>query len=648
MDQYEQDNIIEWIFEKAFDQLTLECNEIAMSPFSKIQLKTFDNPFLYLLINKLSNRSTEQVKIYLTNRQFQERFLFNKLKKKLDVQILLDNLDQIKYLLNYGYKINNKCLHLIVINNRLDILKYLIETNKIKLYNELLMYCVEFGYEEMYFFLKEKRLTPNISIFNKAVLGDSINIIQDINRYIGLSEKILTSAFQRNNTNIILYLISQTSQEKIRINQNLMTYPIMNNNMKLLLELDNMGLVNWHSEFYYSAILSGSITMVKYIESKIPNIHDNHILDTSRSKKKGQMSLLIGDMIYEINKKNYFSHTINYAIQSNSLEMVNYLYSLGYGITPSNFITAIKQSNTEILEYLCQNYHNALPFYLIHYFGINSYVPDKIIKAKILFKYGLLDIELINKLNISDYQKEAVHIQMISETIQVSEDGIFDIDYLMKYQLFFVPVKGYKLNYLLLTKTRICLELNLEPELERIISSNLNFVDKQIIVDALYLFGNIDQIKKLHSLISISICPSQQIIMEMICYCQIGKLCYLINNNLLKKNIFQNIYPIITMLSDTNLNAFSKKIGINIIDPKFIVLSGKKELITKWLEDNPNYQSLDKKFYKNLLQLENVTIIGKIKIPVNFLEELIIWCEESDLLEIANFLKTEYRVLINS
>lgn len=652
---YEKDGIIQLIFEKEFDQLTLESNQLLMTPFDRIKAKTFDNVALHLLINKLTNRPLEKITEYLTNKFFLEKFLFGKIKKKLHVAIILDDIGRVKYLINYGYQIDYQCLQLAVLNNSLEILKYMVKhinvskSNgigpNIRLTNELLIYCSEFGHEEMYFYLRSKDLVPNISIFNKAVLGNSLNIIKDINNDIAISNKILTSVFQTNNTDIILFLVSEAMNDNVNINKNLFTYPILNNNFVLLDKLDELHLINWHVELYYSAILSGSMEMVKHLETKIPLVHENRILDTSKCKK-GQITLLLEDMIYEISGKKYFSHTMNYAVQSGSLEMVKYIHQKKYGITTSNFITAIKQSSCEILKYLCQNYSKQLPFYLIHYFGTNCPVIEKIAKAKILLDSGLINT-YPPKLSIEDFRKETAHIELISQSVQIPEDiGIIDIDYLMKYQIFFVPVKGYKLNYRLITRTRLFLELDRDTELQNIFSADHNNIDQQFIIDTLFLFGSIEQIKKFHPL-SGMICPSQQIIMEILCYCQLNKLCYLLFNKLFTTRTITTIYPVAMILSDKYLNLFFEKIKkyypeLDNLQPdiKFILLSGNKNIINQYFIKYGNQQDLSKDILKSVLILDDIELLKKIIIPIKLLPELIIWSEESDLLEIGKYLLT--------
>ena len=43
---------------------------------------------------------------------------------------------------------------------------------------------------------------------------------------------------------------------------------------------------------------------------------------------------------------------MNYAIQSNNLEIVKYIYDKGYGITVSNLITSINTFNISIVKFI--------------------------------------------------------------------------------------------------------------------------------------------------------------------------------------------------------------------------------------------------------------------------------------------------------
>lgn len=629
-----RDNIIEWMFEKMFDQITNNGKILYTTPFSDINIKTFTNSIIHTVIKKLTGKDIDDIESYLNDISFRERFLFKKTKNKIDVQIMLGNLDKIKSLVSYGYQNNN--LQLIILNNRLDILLYFLKLNpKIKLNNELLMYCSEYGYEDIYFFLRSKGLVPNISIYKKSILGGSLNIIRDISENIGLSNIILRSAFQMNNNDVILYLLKLATHEKIKIEKELVNYPLLNNNMQLLETLEKMGIIDWKPDLYYSALLSGSMDMIKYVESKIPGLHDDRILDTG-SYKKGRATILLLDMIYEIDGKKYLAHTINYAIQSRSLDVVKYVHQRGYRITASNFVTAIKQGTPEILQYLCMNYHKELPNYLIYYFSIHSYIPDKIEKAKILFDSGYYTVYKEQHMTIKDYRKESVHLEMVEDITQIPEENTIDIDFLMNYRLLFTPEKGYKINHKLLTITRLFLELDMDEKLEMIFKIENKINNKQLLVDALYLFGKLSQIKKFHPYIN-DITPNDKVMMEIICYCQIGKIYYLIQNNYMTSNDLKKYYPLVTMISDSHLDIFFQKLVKFEQDIKYLSQSGNIDKISNFLSEN---QIIDIESIKTLLSLDDINLVKKIKIPTGMLEELIEWTEKNDLLEMCKHLKS--------
>ncbi|AGF85505.1 repeat protein [Moumouvirus goulette] len=636
------DNIIKWMFEKAFDQITRCGSELYTTPFSNINQITFNNEIIYNTISNVTKKPIDDIKKYLIDLSFIKKFLFSKTNKKIHVAIFLNNLDEIKYLTNSGYNFDKSCIKLAVLNNRLDILKYF-GTSKpnLLLDGELLAISAEFSYEDIYFYLRNSRLLPNISIYKKAVFGSSINIISDISKIIGLSKKIMEIAFQTNDTEIIKFLLNKAREENFIVSKNFITYPIVNNNLDVINILIENNLVNWNLELYYSALLSGNFEMIKFIESKINIDHENKVLDSSKVGK-GRSTLLIHDTIYEYNGKNYFSHTMNYAIQSNNLEVVKYIYEKGYGITPSNFITAIRQASTEIIQFLSGVYRKNLPFYLVHYFGLDARVNDKISKAKILIESNLLTFNPKN-LTVNDFKKETIHIDMILQNNEIPEEYLMEMDYIMNYPIFFVPITGYKLNRRLITQTRILIELRKSNELVELFSRKYNIVDSQYLIDCLYLFGDINQIKLLHNLIKL--CPSQQILMEIMCRQDITKILFLWNNNYLTDPITKNLFNISVSLDNKYLSFLFSKIKNFEPELKYVIESNNINLIYNYLENN-NSSVIKKDDVKNLLKMDDIYLVNKILLlprVKNFITknilEFIDWCQEYDLLEIKNIIE---------
>ena len=89
-------------------------------------------------------------------------------------------IDYFYSLLEAGYKGDSMSITLAVLNNRLDMLKILISESHVKFVpdSKLLLPCVEYSYEEMYLYLREFNCMPNISIYNAAVFGGSMIILE--------------------------------------------------------------------------------------------------------------------------------------------------------------------------------------------------------------------------------------------------------------------------------------------------------------------------------------------------------------------------------------------------------------------------------------------------------------------------------------
>lgn len=615
-DHFPQDNIIQWIFEKAFNRLVIENKNIYKISFDKIKEKTFHNPKFAEMISKLNNRSLDTICSYLRNKDFIKKILFQNLKNKLNVSILINDIDWFHTLINVGHKPDSYSLKLAIVNNRSEIFEYLITI--IKPTTKHLMYCAKYGRDEFYFKLIEIGIVPNLSVYNKAILGESINIIKHISQNIGLSKQILENAFETNNTEIILELVKISFDEKIIFPYKLITYPILNNNLNLLKKLEEMNLVKLEYELFYSAILSGSLDMLHYLEEKIPKIHNTKILDMSKTGK-GQASLLLEDIVYQRNGKKYLSHTMNYAVQSGSISMVKYIYDLDYGITISNIITSIRQSSIEICEFLLKNYSGHLPHYLIYYFGFNSYIPNKLEKVKLFMDKGILNFS--SRKSINEYKKETAHIELITQSQQIIAENVLDIDYLMNYQIL-IPNKNW-----LITAVRICVQLNLDTELEKILGKIIYDDDKQAVIDVIYLFGNLEQFIRYNPK---KIAPSPSIIMESMCYHQIDKLIFLKERNMI--NGFQP-EKLALMLGDSILQ---KIFNIDENDFSSIIISGNKEKIIAYLEKTANHNFITTEIAKKLLMTDNIEIIRKCDfshLNLDLLDDFLI---NNDLLEIYN------------
>jgi len=634
---------IEWIFEKIFRRLTLNCEEIWVSPWNSIVAKTFDNPIVHQLMSDLTTNTPEMIQSYLSDPKFRRGFVYRCLNHKVRTAILFGDRTDVQNLCTEGYSICDICLKLMVVNNRLDMWRNLASFKfTTRPSKELLAIAAEFSLTEFYFYLRQTYdLIPNVSVYNKAVLGQSLEIVQDINKEIGLSQKILTAVTQTNDTPITKFVIEQALEQNLKPSPNLVTYPILNENYELLEWMETKLAFEWHAELYYSAILSGSLSMMHHVENKLAthqiNIHQNWILDTSRSKKKGRSTVLLEDIIYQKGTSNYFSHTMNYAIQSGSVEIVKYIWSLGYGITPSNFVTAVQQATVSVLEALIQMYSKPLPSYLIYYFGLSTNIEQKFQKLDLLIQSDLLDLDQTS-LTVLDYKKESVHLELITDKVQIKETGSTDLDYLMNYPMFFSHVKGFKPNHKLIVKTRYYLQTNNSDKLSQTygeLFDKANLQDRQILTDLLFLFGTPLQMQA-HSK---DVAPSLPIVTELICYAEVLKLCFILHRQLLPTDRLHHVLPLVSLLDNSKLNLIFAKWNHNL-SLRMLLSNLDPNQIRRWIQTNPdpltNYIDI-----KNVLRTDQRIIIElfDLKIGESDMSELIDWSVSNEYMESAQVLK---------
>jgi hypothetical protein len=178
----------------------------------------------------------------------------------------------------------------------------------------------------------------------------------------------------------------------------------------------------------------------------------------------------------------------------------------------------------------------------------------------------------------------------------------------------------------------MCIELKLDLVFNEIISQSLNQEYKQLIMDTVYLFGTVPLIKRVMRLFDIL--PNQIIILETLCYGQIGKLSLVIKklNNLRQAELYRLNQiisdPLIEEFLKNNLTNFNTDHGPDI---KLIVRSGKIDKIIKIMETNP---AIDMETIKEILLLNDPQLIEKLKyhpIVIKNLSYIKEWTSQNDL-----------------
>jgi hypothetical protein len=626
------DNVIQLVFDKMCNKMTDGYKHLTMVPFKTICSSIFENHFVWECLNKLTFRSVDFIRTYLSNKKFQFTYVRSKLKNIIDTHILFGQTDKVLDLIKNNYKISSSALKLAVINGNLDVMSYLISltkpTNKIG--TELLTISAEYGYEDIYFYLRDLGYDPNIQTYHKAVMGSNTKIVTDIKALIGISKKTVELAFKGGSIGVVKLVIKTAVEEDLKIPPEYVSYIILNGNVELLENVLELMEIRWDPILFYSAVLSGSMEMIKYIETKIPDIHCDFVLDMSRDKK-GQKSLLLDSMIYEIGNKKYFSHTTNYAVQSGNLDVLKYICELNYGITLSNIVNAIQLGSVEILEYLLKKYWGKLPGFLISYFSIGSYLLNKVEMFKVLVEHGF-DFNAKNS-TLDDYRAETAHLQLIEKEQYAGSDLIWDMDYLLNYQAFFVVSKGYKFNSKLVTQVRMCCMLELINDLDVILGRDYHDVDKQIMIDTAWLFGTLDHVRRVYGLHGRL--PGMNVVMEIFCYGKIGKVSWLLQIN---PEMVKKIYPLSLVLDDTLVNGLMSKFRVEMNCQeilKALITSGKSKLVKEFIKQNEVEWNTE--LVKEILLMNDMELVSVL--DYNMIKDLEEWIVENDLIEVYEFIK---------
>lgn len=371
-----------------------------------------------------------------------------------------------------------------VLNNRLDL-----EMNREHLSTKSLMIAAKYNYESLYFRLRQLDIDPNISVYYAALNSDNLTIIKDVDKVIAPNKDIILTALETCSEQVAEYLLNQN---KIKDSWH---HVIVYKQFRSLFDK-----VVWKNEHYFSALLSGDMEHVKYAEDKLANIHDNHKLDLS-NEYKGKSNLLMSETTWFKGGTTYFGHTMNYATQSCELKVVEYVHGLGYGITLSNIVTAIRQGTVEILEYLLDNYHKPIPQYISVYLSVDSFIKDKAKKIKVIFD----KINWSKKQSLDDKRREGVHKRIIESTAVSEKVAFYDIDYLMSYGAL---VGNDAKTYVHVMADRVIMTTNM---------------------DMVYLFGNLSLIKKYPT----NLHHSKAIIIELLSYGNTAKISYMISKNII-------------------------------------------------------------------------------------------------------------------
>lgn len=476
-------NQIEWPVECAFKKLTQNGAELYTDSYKAICMKTFYSNEFIKLVSTFIRLSESQVSAYVSDKKYQSKLINSITKNKLHTAVILNDYQRVtKYIKKYNYIVTSDVVKLACLNSHDDILILsMIDEITPSLLNNLesiaIMCDVKniLGYKYLI-----KKIKPTINIYNRAVMHMPIDIIEEIDTAIAPTSTTLKNAVMYGDPNIVMHVLRSYLNLSKPFDKNLVAYMIMNEHTDALDYLHENGLVDWHTDLYYSGILSGSIQILDYLDKYYPNIHKNKILDTPHGKTIGKKTDLTTDMIYKFDGKKYFSNTMNYAIQSNSVNMVRHISSLSYGISIANIITATR-SNIDIFAYVIEKYQKKIPSYILVYFSLNNVISNKYEKLSILISSNKIDI-----FEKPMYKLESIHTEIIRSNKNIDLIHMYSADYLFNYANSLSNYPGIKFNHRVYVITSYVVLANKLDLLNNLLIHYKNKYDRQLIHDVIF------------------------------------------------------------------------------------------------------------------------------------------------------------------
>ena len=444
---------IEWPSECAFKKLSADGKDLYTEPFKNITSKTFSDENLLKLLSDKINCTANFIIKYFSDTDYIFRLIRSITKNNLHTAIIMNDVNLLRKYLSHAYDVDDIVIKLACMNSIDGIIlhelyDYVIKSGLNKnIFLDPMFLAISLESDNIiaYDFLVEIGCRTSLNILNIAVKTTHISIVKSLDENYAPTDETVKNAIIHGSTEITNYILESFLSTGKIFDKNLVAYLLIDSKISTIKYLHEKKLVDWHTDLYYSAILSGSMDVIKYVDNFYPNIHKNKILDKPIGDNVGQKTKLTLDIMYTLNKNKYFSHAMNYAIQSNSLKMVTHIHSMGYGLSISNIITAIKSKIT-ILEYIVKNYNKKIPAYILCYFSVNSIVKDKFEKLHVIFTSNKIDL-LPDKLDKNFIQLENQHINLINNNKTVEIENMYVCDYLFNYQVALADCPGIKFNH---------------------------------------------------------------------------------------------------------------------------------------------------------------------------------------------------------
>lgn len=584
---------VDWYADKIFAMATRDGADMLTTNFEKLWADTLGNPEVIAAIVKISGLDIDVVTRRLTQKNAKKQFVIRKLESQFLADVILGYDIDIYHLDKIDDEIITKAQTLAIVNSRHHVWPQL--ASRLCAKDQHLMTAIAAGNHTIYQILMATgKWRRTLNLYYQAVASGSIEIVHDVASEVAPCVKLLEWGFQANYPDIIEWLIQEAVENRIDMPAWLWHYAFMNAQHLLIKKY----VKNWHMEYYHSALLSGDLDVISEFETRYPDLHHDLGLDKAR-EARGQKSVILDDIMYRYRGKRRFSHTVNYAIQSKQVSVVKHVLKHGYGVTFSNIVTCIRQSNVATLDVLTNVYTSVLPTAALCYFDIRHAVPDRWAKIALLLRKGQLRLTPSDRpATISEIKHESAHREILSEITDMEWQQILSDTYVLWQMHAYLLPKSKPDSYLyhsqikLRTRFMIALKFQITSQLEAILRV-VHAAEAEMLAGILALEADFPLFQKLEP--KISVLPNETVMSELVCRRQLAKICYYYQAGRINSDLAIRLATLGAVVEPELWNKFFTRQGYHnvTLSAAQIISTNNADWIYDWLSRNPNPDSID-------------------------------------------------------
>lgn len=532
-------------------------NNNSFIPITKIINKTFKSYAVSNKIMEITKKNINQVNKCLLDNKIQQYLLSIWYSNRLHYAIITNNMQLVFDCVNTNnYQIDTVTLMYAVINDRYEIINYLlsIPNTEKNITISMLNKCIEYGYISMYDLLKNFINSTSL-VLTKITKKTPIEIYEQLINKYSFDKKSILHICEYGTHEMIKMAITTILEDDIKFPSEAIWYIILSKNLLIVkycfLMLEN--ICEFNIDCYYAALLSGDKNIIEFIEGILQIKHLDERLDEYNSNIQKNPF----DVTYMRNNKKYISHCMNYAVQSGNINIVEYIYQKGYGISISNIINSIYEKNVNILSFLVTKYNKILPQYVLVYFSITNAIYRKIDKLNILVDNNKIDIKPHVNLTMHDYEKIKYHKEEMLNR-KIKKHNIYDTDCVLKYYSYYNE-DVLTAHDILITKLRYYIIHNMKDRIaEIIINAKLNYVTITttfMLYSTNVSFGPLAEFLCSTKILTIK----TDVVNELLYQKQLYKICWFLAKNILTTDVMYGLKQLAWILNDNDIYTILNK-----------------------------------------------------------------------------------------